>query len=48
MTALALLSPLADRPSDVASGAPLTLVLPLVLLVLVLAWWWLALRRRRP
>lgn len=51
MTALLLV--LADvtgtgAPSDVTSGAVLTLVLPLALLAVVLLWWWLAARRGWP
>ena len=34
--------------SDVAAGAWMTLVLPLVLLAVVLTWWWLAARRGWP
>ena len=36
---------IADIPSDVSAGAPLTLVVPLALLAVVLLWGW-TLRRR--
>jgi hypothetical protein len=53
MIPLPLLPVLADvtgtgAPSDVTSGAVLTLVLPLALLAIVLLWWWLAARRGWP
>jgi len=50
MTPLLLIADVSGTgsPSDVAAGAWLTLVLPLVLLAIVLTWWWFAARRGWP